>query len=60
MDDDQFKEMELEQHQDMMKQFQNVFQNYFVEKESEAGVYYPGTFLMEQLIKYEAQVTDLY
>ena len=44
----------------MMKQFKEVFQKYFLEKESEAGVYYPGAFLIEELIKYEAHVTELY
>ena len=43
-----------------MKQFQDSFQKYFIEKDSEAGVYYPGTSLMEQLIKFETQATELY
>ena len=43
-----------------MKQFQDSFQKYFIEKDSEAGVYYPGTFMMEALIFYETRVTDIY
>ena len=44
----------------MIKQFQDTFQKYFIEKDSELGVYYPGTFLMEALILFETKVTNLY
>ena len=60
MGDEEFKQMEEVKQIAMVRQFQRIFQRYFIEKESEAGVYYPGTFLMGALIDYEKQMSELY
>ena len=44
----------------MVKEFQRILQMYFIEKDSEAGVYYHGARLMGALIDYETKTTELY
>ena len=60
MGDEEFKLMEVEQQKKIVKNFQRILKHYFVEKDSEAGVYYHGTSLMGALIDYETKTTALY